>query len=399
MRAARCGLCSSLGIIAPLISCTPIHEPTNSALFLVATVDTEVGAATQTSLAIDGTGGVHVAYSQDGTSTLRYATCASQCSDAAGWAHTTVDTTSNSGFFNSIAAAGGSLHVVYQLYNGQGDLRYAVCAATCLQTSSWQVTTVDSAGNTGHDASLAVGGAGDLHVTYLEAVPVAGGLWRLKYAACSTACTTPGNWSTAVLDSAVFIDATSRSLALDASGRLHLAYQKSDTLTGLKPVVYATCASACTSAASWQHADVDNDSFDHAAPVVALDVTGAPSVAYWGKVGPSTAIEYARCNGVCTTTIGWDILPVQVIQAGASDFDQHSLVVDAAARPQMSFQHGGLAYAGCISNCTSPGAWLEFVIDPGVAGPGSSIAGLSGGSVGIAYLSVGNGYLRFAMSN
>jgi len=400
MRPAWFALSSSLGAIAPLlISCSPISAPPSAPLFLLATVDTGVGAATQSSLVVDGTGGVHVAYSQEGASNLRYATCLGDCVDDAGWARTTVDTTTNSGFFNSIVTGVGGLHIVYQVYNGQGDLRYATCPATCLQPSSWQILTIDSAGNTGHDGSLAVGQAGQLHVTYLEAVPVPGGMWRLKYAACSTACTSPANWSITVLDSAVFLDASTRSLALDANGRLHLVYQKIDTLTGMRPIVYATCAASCTTAANWQVAEIDNDPLDHAAPVVALDVLGVPSVAYWGKLGPSAAITYARCNGVCTTSIGWDILPVQVIAAGSSDLDQHSLVIDAAGRPQMSFQHGGLAYAGCVSNCTVPGAWLEFLVDPGVAGPGSSVAGLPGGGVGIVYLSRSNGHLRFAMSN
>jgi hypothetical protein len=380
-------------------SCSPVSEPPGSALFLVATVDTAVGATTQTSLAVDGTGGLHAAYSQEDPSTLRYATCATTCAEDASWAHTTIDTTSNSGFSNSIVVGAGGLHVVYQVYNGQGDIRYATCAATCLQTSSWQTVTIDSAGNTGHDAALAIEPAGQLHVTYLESVPVAGGLWRLKYATCSATCTNPASWTSVVLDSAVFLDASTRALAVDANGRLHLAYQKSDTVASVKPIVYSTCASSCTNTANWQFAQIEEDPRDHAAPVVALDVLGVPSVAYWGKAGPSATIVYARCNGVCTTTIGWDVLPIQVIDASTSDLDQHSLVIDAAGRPQMSFQHGGLAYAGCISSCTVPGAWLEFLIDPGVAGPGSSVAGLPGGGVGIVYLSPANGRLKVAISN
>jgi hypothetical protein len=391
---------ATLAAAALLSACSPISNPTTIPLFLFSTIDTAVGATAQTSLAVDATGRVHVAYSQDGISNLRYATCAADCAQTANWSHTTVDTTSNSGFFNSFNVGAGALHIVYQVYSGQGKLRYATCTASCLLTASWQTVTIDSAGNTGHDGSLAVGQAGQLHVTYLESVAVPGGRWRLKYASCTDGCTDPASWASAILDSAVFVDASSRALAVDGTGRLHLAYQKTDSI-GQTPVVYATCAASCTDPASWQLTGVDSDPLGHAAPVLALDALGVPSVAYWGRLGPSATINYALCAGVCTTSIGWNILPIQSLESGTSDLDQHSLVLDAASRPQMSFQHGGLAYAGCVSSCTAPGAWLEYLVEPGVGGAGSSVAGLSGGGVGIAYVSPtsGGGRLRFVVSN
>jgi hypothetical protein len=399
MRLAAFAL-ATLPSAALLGACSPISSPTNTSLFLISTIDTAVGSTAQTSLGVDATGRVHVAYSQDGISNLRYATCAADCAESASWSHTTVDTTSNSGLFNSFSAAAGALHIVYQVYSGQGKLRYATCSANCLLTASWQTVTIDSAGNTGHDGSLAVGPAGQLHVTYLESVAVPGGRWRLKYATCTASCTDPAGWSSAILDSAVFVDASSRALALDGSGRLHLVYQKTDSI-GQTPVVYATCTASCANAANWVLTGLDTDPLDHAAPVVAVDALGVPSVAYWGKLGGLATINYALCAGVCTTSVGWNILPIQTLESGTSDLDQHSLVLDAASRPQMSFQHGGLSYAGCVSSCTAPGAWLEFLVDPGVGGVGSSVGGLSGGGVGIAYVSptsVG-GRLKFAVSN
>lgn len=399
MRLVPFVLSSSLGALAAtLAACSPLSGP-SVPLFSLATVDDAVGTTAQTSLAVDVTGQAHVAYSQGPGGSLRYATCGSDCSQSSGWTHVTVDGTANSGFFNSIVAGAGGLHVIYQVYDGQGDLRYGTCAATCLQTTSWQTTTVDSAGNTGRAGSLAVGPAGQLHVAYLDSVPVAGDVWRVKYASCTAACTTPASWVITVLDSAVSVDASSRGLALDANGRLHLVYQKADTLTGLRPIVYSTCAANCTSAASWQTAEIDDDALDPAAPVLAVDAQGVPSVAYWDEVATLSAISYAHCGGVCTTSAGWSILPIQAVPAAVSDLDQHSLVVDASGHPQMTFQHGGLAYAACNVNCTSPGAWFEVLIDPGSVGEASSLGLLSGGRVGIVYLSPPNGDLKFALSN
>ena len=391
---------ATIPAVALAAACTSIDNPQTTPLFSISTIDTTIGAVAVTSLIVDATGRIHVAYSQDGISNLRYATCEADCAQSTSWTHATVDTTSKSGFFNSIRAGGGALHIVYQVYSGQGRLRYATCSANCLQTASWQAITLDSVGNTGHDAALAASPAGQLHATYLESVPVPGGLWRVKYATCTTACNNPASWASAVIDSAVFVDASSRALAVDAGGHLHLSYQKTDSI-GQTPVVYATCAASCATAASWQITTVDAEPLDHAAPVIALDATGVPSVAYWGKLGGSATISFAQCAGVCTTIVGWNILPVQTLGTGTSDLGQHSLVVDAAGRPQMSFQHDGLAYAGGVSSCTAPGAWLEFLVDPGVAGSGSSVGALSGGSIGIVYVSptAGGGRLRFAQSN
>jgi hypothetical protein len=74
---------------------------------------------------------------------------------------------------------------------------------------------------------------------------------HLKYAFCATGCTTASNWQITVLDSGTFLFSSPRALAVDGTGRLHLVYQKSDSL-GVAPLYYARCDTGCASAASWR---------------------------------------------------------------------------------------------------------------------------------------------------
>lgn len=377
---------------------------TTGPLFATTTIDSTVGTVTTTSLAVDVSQHVHVLYSQDGISTLRYATCAALCSQSTSWQHVTVDTTANSGLGSSLIVDGGGLHAAYQIFNGQGDLRYAACAATCIQAANWQTVTIDSTGDTGHDAALAADATGQLHLTYIERGNGTRG--HLKYAFCTTGCTTATSWQVTVLDSATYLFASPRALAVDGGGRRHLVYQKSDSL-GVAPLYYARCDTGCANAANWQTAQIDPDPLFNAVPVVALDAGGHPRSGYWDHVSSQVVISYATCDTQCTTPDAWHILPLQTIEQGSSDLQQHSLVVDQAGRPHMSFQHAGLSFAGCNFSCSLPGSWFEVPIEPtsggtGV-GSGSAVGVLPVGlfQSGIVYLSAAasRGSLRFAQSN
>jgi hypothetical protein len=390
---------------ASMLAC--LHNegpPTNGPLFATTTIDSTVGTVTTTSLVVDVSQHVHVLYSQDGVSTLRYATCAGSCAQSTSWQRVTVDTAANSGLASSLVIDAGGLHATYQVFNGQGDLRYATCGGTCLQATSWQVATIDSIGDTGHDASLAADASGQLHVTYIERGT--GGRGRLKYAFCGAACTTATNWQVAVIDSATYLFASARAFAVHGSGRRHLVYQKSDTL-GVAPLYYAFCDTGCASAANWQTALVDPTPLFDAAPVLALDSDGHPRTGYWDRVNSQVVITYATCDTQCATPNAWHILPLQSIEQGSSDLLQHSLVIDAAGRPHMSFQHAGLSFAACNLNCTAPGSWFEVPIESTTGGTGvgsgSSVGVLPVGlfQAGIVYLSAGvtRGSLKFAQSN
>src|SRR2546426_45762 len=74
------------------------------------------------------------------------------------------------GYSASLAVDGsGRLHVSYADFTN-GDLKYATCAADCTSPSSWQTTALDHTGNLGGEdyTSLAVDASGGVHVSYFD---------------------------------------------------------------------------------------------------------------------------------------------------------------------------------------------------------------------------------------
>src|SRR5207244_1182118 len=158
-----------------------------------------------TSLAVDGSGRVHVSYS-DGTNVdLKYATCAASCTTAANWQTVVVDQTGFVGAYTSLAVDGsGRVHVSYQ---GDADPQYptraaagagpalpssahvttvhltcAPCADSFAPAPTWHTVAGARPGFVGAYTSLAGHGSRRLHVSYQ-------GHADLKYATCPAGCT------------------------------------------------------------------------------------------------------------------------------------------------------------------------------------------------------------------
>jgi hypothetical protein len=77
-----------------------------------------------TSLAVDAGGRLHVSYQDWTNGHLKYATCAADCALTANWQAATVDAAGSVGFSTSLAVDGsGRLHVSYY-DNGNSNLKY-----------------------------------------------------------------------------------------------------------------------------------------------------------------------------------------------------------------------------------------------------------------------------------
>jgi hypothetical protein len=220
------------------------------------------------SLAVDGGGRLHLTYYDDSNSRLRYATCASACSMASSWTAVDVDQSVGAGWSTSLAMGpDGRLHVSYvDLFSA--ELKYATCASACTAADDWTVIPLDASG--GRFGSLAVDAAGRVHVSYQDPVNR-----DLKYATCAADCTVPANWSARTVDAGGSVG-SGTSLAVDANGRLHVAYldnSKSD-------LKYATCAAACTTAAGWRSAAVHQQGVLGSFPSLAVGRMGRLHVVY-----------------------------------------------------------------------------------------------------------------------
>ncbi len=201
----------------------------------VATIDTGLGYAQsdyRTSIGVDATGRVHVAYLDgvSGASSIdltMYATCAQRCGSAANWSRVPIDSDGAEPVL--AAAASGSVSLFFK----STGWAYATCASGCDTLLNWHRATVDTGGLKDW-TSIALDPAGGAHVAYLRME-----FWaQLRYGACVTACDNAAAWQTTALPESVDFH-SNPVLAAGSDGRLHLALNGS---------TYATCASACTSA-------------------------------------------------------------------------------------------------------------------------------------------------------
>lgn len=167
------------------------------------TVETvELGTFTAASLAFDSNDAGHVAYYDVGAADLVVAT------DASGsWVATRVDTAGDVGSHAALAIGpDDAVHVAY--HDAAGDLKYATDAS-----GSWVVSTIDASGFVGEYPDIAVDDLGHAHVSYHD---TANG--DLKYATNAS-----GSWQVTVVDALGEVGLWS-SIAVDASRIPHVAY-------------------------------------------------------------------------------------------------------------------------------------------------------------------------------
>src|SRR5207249_164165 len=135
----------------------------------------------------------------------------------------------------------------------------------------------------------------------------------------------PANWnSTFVDEGAGDLYGSPPSLALTKDGRLHLAYW---TPSGLR---YATCSSSCTSLANWTMTDLVSSTSGRTT-ALALGPTGTLHLVY--SEGP---VRYAECPSDCVTAAAWrhatvysTQVPVDYVALAVDSLDQPQMALTA----------------------------------------------------------------------
>jgi hypothetical protein len=200
-------------------------------------------AGETSSLAFDGAGNPVVSYyfGSSSNASLRMATCTANCASATPtWQIVTVDATStNTGLNSSLRFnAGGNPVIAYRDFLNR-DLRLATCTANCATaTPTWQLVTVDSAGDVGDNASLALTAGGNPVISYRDATNN-----QLKLATCTAGCAsaTP-TWQLVNVDAGPYWT----SLQLTGAGNPVVGYWGPTAPAGIK---VATCTAGCAGAA------------------------------------------------------------------------------------------------------------------------------------------------------
>lgn len=354
-----------------------------------AAIDQAGNVGFNNAIALDGTGRVHVGYQDLTNGDVRYATCAADCAAPANWRSVTVDAPGRVGIGTAIAvSAAGAVYLTYYDETNR-DLKHASCAVDCTSPASWQTVTVDAGGDVGRHTAVAVDGSGRLHIAYRDHTT-----GNLKYAVCDAACSTGASWRVAVLDRPGFWEGQYLSLRADPTGRLHLTQARDPGIE------YATCATDCTILANWQTVMVDQvGNLDYNS--LAIDGSGGLHLSY-RDVGAQVGLKYAGCARDCTALASWAKLYVERasdVTGGTEVGEYNAIAVGVDGRVHISYWDRGnndLRYAVCVANCTDRVSWqIKAVDQAGEVGSSSAIAVDPSGRVRLVYFDQTNGDLRY----
>ncbi|MGC4115081.1 MAG: hypothetical protein QM765_10805 [Myxococcales bacterium] len=147
-------------------------------------------------------------------------------------------------------------------------------------------------------------------------------------------------------------------LAVGADGKAHLVWTRATSiLNGGGDVLYATCASGCTSAAAWQSGVLISDTTANllyevpAGPSLAVDSKGRPR--FLLKT-PAVSTQYAACDADCTQAASWTF----------TELSSHPTVGASLAffadAPRIAYVDGlnaTLYFRQCETGCTSAASW------------------------------------------
>jgi hypothetical protein len=246
-----------------------------------ATVDnssSQIGINPSISVTPDGI--VQTTYYDGINSFLRYARCLAACALVASWQTGTPDTGPFVGRSSAIVVDGSTRHVVYQDSGGR-NLKYATCSTICTGTAEWLVSTV-SLVDGAQDPAIALGPNKELAVTYSAAI---GG--TVKYTSCLRACVTFANWTSIDLATSGLVGQAG-GVTMDINGRVQTVFIDN----GLDRLRYATCSSVCTSAPRWRYSTVDDNIGITRSAVMVPGRDGALEMLYLATNG--TVVKFAE---------------------------------------------------------------------------------------------------------
>lgn len=220
-------------------------------------VGTTVSYPYTVSLAIDGSGIPHVAYT-DSSGNLIYASATSPAGNA--WSTQIVASNSmaSSPYVSLVLDSSGNPHISY--FTSSYNLAYAYWNG-----ASWTVQTVDSSYG-GQFSSIALDSSGNPCIAF-----VASGYLTYTY-------WTGSAWSTPVTVDSTFGSANSVSLAFDQSGNPHISYMLYNANTGNYNLYYA---SSTNGGSSWTTQMADSQGRTGWESSLAFNPTnGEPAISY-----------------------------------------------------------------------------------------------------------------------
>jgi len=267
------------GYYTPAITTTATPTPTRRSL---TTIDGDVEAGGYSSVAIGFDGNPVISYYDDTNDDLRVAKCANPACTGTPTI-TTVDSAGSTGHYASIAIGlDGNPVISYWDSVNSGRLRVAKCGNPAC-TGAATITTIDNATGTGHHTSIAIGVDGNPVISYHHA-DVAG---DLRVAKCANpACT--GSATLTTVDSAGSTGLYT-SIAVGVDGMPVISYHDFDG----KNLRVAKCADpACSDPATLTTVDAVGDT--GYGPSITIAADGYPVISYTDRTG-ADLLRVAKC--------------------------------------------------------------------------------------------------------
>ena len=311
------------------------------------------------SLVLSGTTTFGLTYGLTERGRYRFAGCPIGCEERRNWVVGDPDTTAGfNGTYSASAATDESMQTAYQLWTRGAAplLKYASCIAQCQRASSWSSTAVDTNSVTGFFVSL---GArfGTTHIAYVTAEQLGIGdtTGGLRYAACSTDCTTMNAWTRTAVD----VDAYGETqIAVDPAGVVHIVYRR----LGDDNLRYARCAAVCTTTANWQLSAIAPG----VSPSLAVDASANLALAYVDSA--RGLLRVAACAAGCASGV-WTEGVVATPEGWTNDValtisPSGKLYLTYATMTSLSFDGYGLVrLGGCVSQCSLAANWSFVTVD------------------------------------
>lgn len=255
------------------------------------------------SLAVDDSGGLHIAHYDSNNENLEYAHW-----DGRSWNKKTFNDSNNQGEYTDITVdTSGEPHIVYKDETAD-KLMY-----TYGDNGNWKTEVADDDPNAGDYASIALDGSGDAHIAHFNL-----GDDAFQYTEESF-----GSWETETIGQS--ISGAHTSIDIDSSGDPGVAYAHSQPRSDVNRYEYGVSFARPGSfgSSSWSNETLDSDIRDEGA-ALAFDSSDNAHIAYMNR----GRVYYAE-----QTSSGWDYK-----ELGSADPDTVDIALDSSGDPHIVYQ-------------------------------------------------------------